>query len=115
MFNAPGREFNAADARDVFEESVSRLRRGEIRSAERDSGGTWRANAWVSRGFCSVFARGQMVEMRCRPRTCRFFDKDTFRLRPMSLDDGVRIVMGGSDHQDGSMLRGALSSFRRLT
>jgi 2,3,4,5-tetrahydropyridine-2-carboxylate N-succinyltransferase len=32
----------------------------------------------------------------------RFFDKDTFPLRPMTLEDGVRIVMGGSAIRDGS-------------
>ena len=34
-------------------------------------------------------------------RDVQFFDKDTFPLRPMTLDDGVRIVMGGSAIRDG--------------
>jgi 2,3,4,5-tetrahydropyridine-2-carboxylate N-succinyltransferase len=43
-----------------------------------------------------------MVEMSKPTETLQFFDKDTFPLRPMSLDDGVRIVMGGSAIRDGS-------------
>jgi 2,3,4,5-tetrahydropyridine-2-carboxylate N-succinyltransferase len=45
---------------------------------------------------------GKMVEMSLPTETLNFFDKDTFPLRPMSLDDGVRIVMGGSAIRDGS-------------
>ena len=45
---------------------------------------------------------GKMAEICLPPETLRFFDKDTFPLRPMSLDDGVRIVVGGSAIRDGS-------------
>lgn len=94
-------EFTTED-REVYEEFKSALRRGEIRSAEKDADGTWYANAWVKQGILLGFRMGKMVEMSKPTETFRFFDKDTFPLRPMSLDDGVRIVMGGSTIRDGS-------------
>lgn len=94
-------EFNADD-REVYEEFKSALRRGEIRSAEKDAEGNWHANAWVKQGILLGFRMGKMVEMSKPTETLQFFDKDTFPLRPMTLDDGVRIVMGGSAIRDGS-------------
>ncbi|MEZ5423554.1 MAG: 2,3,4,5-tetrahydropyridine-2,6-dicarboxylate N-succinyltransferase [Pyrinomonadaceae bacterium] len=94
-------EFSAAD-REVFEEFKLALRRGEIRSAEKGEDGVWRANAWVKRGILVGFRMGSLVEISKSTETPRFFDKDTFPLRPMGLDDGVRIVPGGSAIRDGS-------------
>lgn len=94
-------EFTAQD-RETYEEFKSALRRGEIRSAEKDAAGNWNANAWVKQGILLGFRMGKMVEMSKETETFRFFDKDTFPLRPMSLDDGVRIVIGGSTIRDGS-------------
>ncbi len=91
----------SADDRAVYEDFKSALRRGDIRSAERDAVGTWHANAWVKQGILLGFRMGKMVEMSKPTETLQFFDKDTFPLRPMSLDDGVRIVMGGSAVRDG--------------
>lgn len=94
-------EFDSAD-REIYEEFKLALRRGEIRSAEKHASGEWRANAWVKQGILLGFRMGKMVEMSQPTETLQFFDKDTFPLRPMSLDDGVRIVMGGSAIRDGS-------------
>lgn len=90
------------DDRAVYEEFKSALRRGEIRSAEKDADGNWHANTWVKQGILLGFRMGKMVEMSKATETLQFFDKDTFPLRPMSLEDGVRIVMGGSAIRDGS-------------
>jgi len=94
-------DFTAED-RDVYEDFKAALRRGEIRSAEKDADGNWHANSWVKQGILLGFRMGKMVEMSKPTETFRFFDKDTFPLRPMTLDDGVRIVMGGSTIRDGS-------------
>jgi 2,3,4,5-tetrahydropyridine-2-carboxylate N-succinyltransferase len=91
-----------ADDRAVYEEFKIALRTGEIRSAEKDSEGNWHANAWVKQGILLGFRMGKMVEMSLPAETFRFFDKDTFPLRPMSLDERVRIVPGGSTIRDGS-------------
>ena len=94
-------EFSAAD-REIYEIFKTALRRGGIRSAEKDSSGNWNANSWVKQGILLGFRMGKMVEMSKPTETLQFFDKDTFPLRPMSLEDGVRIVMGGSAIRDGS-------------
>ena len=91
-----------SDDREVYEDFKAALRKGEIRSAEKDSNGTWHANLWVKQGILLGFRMGRMVEMGKPTETLRFFDKDTFPLRPMTIDDGVRIVMGGSAIRDGS-------------
>src|SRR5215216_498559 len=93
--------FDAAD-REIFEEFKAALRRGEIRSAEKDADGNWHANAWVKQGILLGFKLGKMVEMSKPTETLQFFDKDTFPLRPMTLEDRVRIVIGGSAIRDGS-------------
>jgi 2,3,4,5-tetrahydropyridine-2,6-dicarboxylate N-succinyltransferase len=94
-------EFDEA-ARAVFDDFKSALRRGEIRSAEKGADGIWHANAWVKQGILLGFRMGRMIEMSKPTETFRFFDKDTFPLRPMTVEDGVRIVMGGSAIRDGS-------------
>lgn len=90
------------DDRAVYEEFKTALRRGEIRSAEKGDDGVWRANTWVKQGILLGFRMGKMVEMSQETETLQFFDKDTFPLRPMTLEDRVRIVIGGSAIRDGS-------------
>lgn len=90
------------DDRAVFEEFKAALRRGEIRAAEMDTDGSWRVNSWVKQGILTGFRMGRMVEMSKPSETFRFFDKDTYPLRPASLADGIRIVPGGSSIRDAS-------------
>ena len=92
----------SADDRGVFEEFKTALRRGEIRSAEKDAEGNWHANAWVKQGILLGFRMGRLVEISKPTETLQFFDKDTFPLRPMTVEENVRIVMGGSSVRDGS-------------
>jgi 2,3,4,5-tetrahydropyridine-2-carboxylate N-succinyltransferase len=92
-------EFDAAD-RAVFEEFKAALRSGVIRAAEKTAHGDWLTNAWVKRGILLGFKMGAMVDM--SDGAFRFFDKDTYPVRPMSLEDRVRIVPGGSTIRDGS-------------
>jgi 2,3,4,5-tetrahydropyridine-2-carboxylate N-succinyltransferase len=97
-----GRSEFTSDDLSIFEEFKFALRRGEIRSAEKDAGDNWHANTWVKQGILLGFRMGKMVEASKATETFRFFDKDTFPLRPMTLDDKVRIVPGGSTIRDGS-------------
>jgi 2,3,4,5-tetrahydropyridine-2-carboxylate N-succinyltransferase len=92
----------SADDQEVFEEFKTFLRRGEIRSAEKDADGNWHANTWVKQGILLGFKMGGMVEMSKETETFRFFDKETYPLRPGSLEDKIRIVPGGSTIRDGS-------------
>ncbi len=93
-----------ADDRKVFEEFKESLRRGEIRAAEKDSEGNWQTNAWVKQGILLGFKMGAMVEMSKDGESFQFFDKETYPLRPMTLEDKVRIVPGGSTIRDGSYI-----------
>ncbi|MDM7921662.1 MAG: 2,3,4,5-tetrahydropyridine-2,6-dicarboxylate N-succinyltransferase [Pyrinomonadaceae bacterium] len=94
-------EFDEAD-REVFEELKDALRRGEVRSAEKDAEGNWHANAWVKQGILLGFRMGKLVEFGQKSETLQFFDKDTYPLRPTTVEENVRIVMGGSSIRDGS-------------
>ena len=96
-------EFDADD-RAIFEEFKTALRRGAIRSAEKDSAGNWKANAWVKQGILLGFKMGKMVEMSKDTETFKFFDKETYPLRPTTLEDKIRIVPGGSTIRDGSIV-----------
>ncbi len=94
-------DFTAND-REIFESFKEALRKGEIRAAEKDSEGNWRTNAWVKQGILLGFKMGGMIEMSKGTESFKFFDKETYPLHPMSLEDGVRIVPGGSTIRDGS-------------
>ena len=96
----PEGQFSAED-RSLFDEFKTALNRGEIRAAERDSDGTWRANSWVKQGILLGFRMGQLADMSASPNL-RFFDKDSYPARPTTMADNIRIVPGGSSIRDGA-------------
>lgn len=87
-------------AREVFEALKRALDAGQVRAAERDADGTWRANAWVKAGILLGFRLGRLAPA-ATGGPFPFFDKDTYPLRPLSLGDNVRVVPGGSAIRDG--------------
>jgi 2,3,4,5-tetrahydropyridine-2-carboxylate N-succinyltransferase len=87
--------------RGLFAAFRTALARGEVRAAERGGDGTWRVHAWVKRGILLGFRMGALVDM-SGDGTLRFFDKDTYPVRPTTLADRVRIVPGGSSIRDGA-------------
>jgi 2,3,4,5-tetrahydropyridine-2,6-dicarboxylate N-succinyltransferase len=99
----------AAGARDryddadraLFAEFRRALSHGDIRAAERRSDGAWCVNGWVKQGILLGFRMGALVDMSPHP-SLTFFDKDTYPVRPTTLEDGVRIVPGGSSIRDGA-------------
>src|SRR5436190_18116176 len=92
--------YTAAD-RALFTEFRAALARGEVRAAERGADGRWRANAWVKQGILLGFRMGAIAEM-AGGSVLKFFDKDTYPLRPTTAADQVRIVPGGSSIRDGA-------------
>ena len=92
----------SADDRVVFDEFKSALNRGEIRAAERSGDGTWQVNAWVKQGILVGFRMGRLVDM--SGDGLRFFDKDTYPIRRITVGDNVRIVPGGSSIRDGAYI-----------
>jgi len=100
LFEENKDEFTTDD-REIFEAFKTGLRRGEIRAAEKDSDGVWQTNVWVKQGILLGFKMGKMVTMSFSGETFQFFDKETFPLRPMNLDNKIRIVPGGTTIRDG--------------
>ena len=98
-------EFTVED-RVLFAEFKAALNRGEVRAAEPDREGRWHTNAWVKRGILLGFRMGALVDMSASGASAgaRFFDKETYPLKPLGIEDGVRIVPGGSSVRDGAYL-----------
>jgi 2,3,4,5-tetrahydropyridine-2-carboxylate N-succinyltransferase len=90
-------------ARETVSSLLSALERGEIRSAQRDEDGVWRAVPWVKRGILLGFRAGAVVEMPGFGAT-KFFDKDTYPPRTFSAGDSIRIVPGGSSIRRGAFI-----------
>ena len=84
------------------------LERGAARAAERGADGTWRAVPWVKRGILLGFRVGRVVDMSLGGHhgelRLGFFDKHTYPPQTMSLENGVRIVPGGSAVRRGAYL-----------
>lgn len=97
-----GTEFSRDD-RNVFEEFKSALNRGEVRAAEKDGDGKWQVNSWVKQGLLLGFRMGAITDM-STGESFKFFDKDTYPGRPTKIEDGVRIVPGGSTIRDGAYI-----------
>jgi 2,3,4,5-tetrahydropyridine-2-carboxylate N-succinyltransferase len=87
-------------ALEVFRALKAELNAGRVRAAERGADGRWRANAWVKAGILLGFRLGQ-VGPAATGGPFPFFDKDTYPLRALGPEDGVRVVPGGSAIRDG--------------
>ena len=96
------------EAEAAVEQLLTALERGEIRAAERDGDGTWRAVSWVKRGILLAFRVGRVIPMpdedgEASPdRPAAFFDKHTIPPRALTSRDGVRIVPGGTSIRRGA-------------
>jgi len=98
------------DAESVVAQLLSALERGEVRSADREGDGTWRAVPWVKRGILLGFRAGRVVTMPDENGAmdatwpAAFFDKHTIPPRALTLADGVRVVPGGTSIRRGSFV-----------
>jgi len=87
-------------ALEAFRALKTELNAGRVRAAERESDGRWRANAWVKSGILLGFRLGR-VGPAATGGPFPFYDKDTYPLRALGPEDGVRLVPGGSAIRDG--------------
>jgi 2,3,4,5-tetrahydropyridine-2,6-dicarboxylate N-succinyltransferase len=87
-------------ALEAFQQLKAALNAGTVRAAERGSDGCWRANAWVKAGILLGFRLGK-VGPAAPGGPFPFYDKDTYPLRAIGPDQGIRIVPGGSAIRDG--------------
>ena len=79
-----------------FNEVIDALEKGELRVAQKVDG-EWVVNRHVKEVILAGFKLGAITEM--SEGQFSFFDKDTFK-----VDDGVRIVPGGSSIRRGAYL-----------
>jgi 2,3,4,5-tetrahydropyridine-2,6-dicarboxylate N-succinyltransferase len=89
--------FDGADARDAVAHLLDALERGEVRAAECDASGRWNAVTWVKTGIMLAYRVSPLVEMgHVDESSFRFFDRDLFTARELTVSDNLRIVPGGS-------------------
>ncbi len=91
-----------ASALPLFNDFKSLLNKGSIRAAEKEDR-LWKVNHWVKKGILIGFRLGVLTDVSINEQF-RFFDKNTFPLKKLTLDDGVREVPGGSAIRDGAYL-----------
>jgi len=90
------------EARAAFDALMAELESGRVRAAEPGPDG-WRVNGWVKKGILLGFRLGRIVETD-PAGPMRFFDKDTFLPRRLTVADGIRLVPGGSSVRSGAFL-----------
>ena len=90
-------------AMEAFLELRLMLEAGLVRAAEPDPSSPtgWRVNTWVKQGILLGFRIGQL---QASGYGLTFIDKDTFPARRFTVDQGIRIVAGGSSVRAGAFL-----------
>jgi 2,3,4,5-tetrahydropyridine-2-carboxylate N-succinyltransferase len=81
-------------------EFLDALNNGNIRSASKNTDGEWQVNGWVKKGILFLFKLGELTDHSI-DSSFKFFDKHNLPLKPMELEDGIRIVPGGSSIRTG--------------
>ncbi|HEX7708460.1 MAG TPA: 2,3,4,5-tetrahydropyridine-2,6-dicarboxylate N-succinyltransferase [Thermoanaerobaculia bacterium] len=78
------------------------MEKGAIRAAVRDEDGIWHAQPWVKEGILAAFRFGVLAEF--ASGSLSFVDKDTIPARRFRVQDGIRIVPGGTAIRRGAYL-----------
>jgi 2,3,4,5-tetrahydropyridine-2-carboxylate N-succinyltransferase len=99
LFRNPPAGGYRAEHFELFEAFKAGLNSGEVRAASPVDGG-WRVNPWVKEGILLGFRMGTLADFSIDVNF-RYFDKATYPLRRLRIDEGVRVVPGGSSIRDG--------------
>jgi 2,3,4,5-tetrahydropyridine-2-carboxylate N-succinyltransferase len=99
VFEIADDELSYKEAMSIFEDFKNMLNTGKARAAEK-RGEEWVVNPWVKKGILLGFRIGKLEKMSI-DRNFVFFDKHTFPLKKITIDNAVRIVPGGSSIRDG--------------
>ncbi len=94
-------------ALEAFRALKAALNAGTERAAERGADGCWHANAWVKAGILLGFRLGR-IGPAATGGPFQFYDKDTYPLRTIGPERGIRIVPGGSAIRDGCYIGSAV-------
>lgn len=102
LFEIPAQDLPyVSDVTSVLSEFTEALNQGRIRAAERGADGEWKVNKWVKHGILVLFRKGRLEDM-SENATFSFFDKDTLPSKPLTIENNVRIVPGGSTIRSGA-------------
>ncbi len=85
----------------AHEALLTALESGALRAAERGPDGSWGAVEWVKRAILVGFRRSTTVAVGVAAGTA-FFDRAAYPARTLGLEDGVRLVPGGSSIRRGA-------------
>ena len=90
----------------LFARFKQALNEGKARAAEPDPSSPtgWRVNTWVKQGILLGFRLGAIVDLSIDSNRQPWLDKATYPVRKVTVEDGVRIVPGGSSIRDGCYL-----------
>lgn len=80
---------------------IDSLNNGSIRCAQKNQDQEWIVNSWVKVGILTLFKHSSLTDFSINDEF-KFFDKDILHLKSLKLEDGVRLVPGGSSIRTGS-------------
>lgn len=83
-----------------WQEVLDQLEAGTIRAAYQDENGVWQANTEVKQAILAAFKAGENREFVGQYQG--FVDKHNLPARSFSIEDGVRLVPGGSSVRRGA-------------
>jgi 2,3,4,5-tetrahydropyridine-2,6-dicarboxylate N-succinyltransferase len=93
------------EALQTFNEFKFFLNNGEIRAAspsiDKENKSGWSINDWVMKGILLGFRLGELTDVSLNEHF-KYFDKSTYPLKKLTLENQVRMVPGGSSIRDGS-------------
>jgi 2,3,4,5-tetrahydropyridine-2,6-dicarboxylate N-succinyltransferase len=105
LFANPPAQYSPADSA-LFARFKQLLNHGDVRAAEPDASSPtgWRVNAWVKQGILLGFRLGVLVDMSADRVRQPWFDRSSYPVKALRVEDGVRVVPGGSSIRDGSFV-----------
>jgi 2,3,4,5-tetrahydropyridine-2-carboxylate N-succinyltransferase len=106
FFALPAQELTQSQrdgAHEVFAAFKKALNLGAVRAASCGPDGRWIVHQWVKRGILLGFRLGVIADYSI-DENFQFFDKDTYPTKRLRVEDGVRIVPGGSSIRDGAFV-----------
>jgi len=109
LFATPQHAPIPGDGEETVDLLLTALEAGLVRAAVKGDRDEWIAVPWVKRGILAGFRVGRIIDQSVlgdarvsRPFT--FFDKHTYPTRALTLDDGIRVVPGGSSIRRGAFV-----------